>query len=296
MRQTRYDKSLEADRARERERELFYAINDYANGRDTEGSRMVAEVLAKVRADRVKGALLGDPLRLRPEHRKIAEQERKEAAKAKTKVQKNRKGRKKGKVEPTLETPATPNEALVEESVPHPQNAWLGRSLTKSRGYSRRYLEEYQQTALANYERDYESAYGDALSVSMLGEKVDNSASENVVHIRRLEAQERLRRLRQALGERSMYILEAVVIGCLTPSEIYAATKHSVPKVSITDEIRSIAHEVAVFYGSKRSRKDPVVTAIDRLAIQWADEMIRAAQRSLMENRQPTSAGRSSAA
>lgn len=259
-RETAYLKSLKVDADREARRAFMAEVEDYLADRDTPGAAnirsMVDDVVARIAREKAESALAGDPLRLRPEHRKVKAAEEKAKKKAEEAEKRKRKKARKESDEAALIGP----DDLQERQVRDPM---YGVQTVKIRGYALRGIENDERRAVERFIRDYEIAYQATMKGMPWTPKVDGGGGSSRRHIATIDAQDRLARLKGYLGDRDYRILEAVAIYDIGPSKLKRAGGHQAS--SVGDEIRRVVGLVMAFYQGAQPKKDRLIETIDAL-------------------------------
>lgn len=228
-----YRRSLDRDTAREHERSMMYGALDWSEGKDTEWSREYAAVLDRVGRSQAAARAAGDLLNLSG-HTAPSKGQRKAQRRAR---------RKSSRVE--------------SESYQDGDGIWRSAEV---RGFSMRGLEQQQQAGAHDFARDWELSLR-GLRCRGFEPVVPSSAKSDGPALARVEAQERLRRLEEALKpvEGGWLLLELVVIRGVG---VAAITRAGGPQhVVVTDNIKRVLDIVAEFYGRRGRRRNALLRA-----------------------------------
>jgi len=204
--------------------------------------RSASEREGKLRAQRIGAA------RKQARDRKRAHEMQAQDAKRKTQTAGTR----------AAAAPAAPRGAFRRESILIPG----GSPVTVAfRGFSLRGLEHQQERAARRFALDWEIAYRE-LQCRGFERGVDCSPAPEM-HLARVQAQQRLRGLRTALGAYEFDLLRVVVVCGATIEELAKATGLRNPTVSY--QVRRTLNNAANFYSGVSVAIDPLRKEMDRI-------------------------------
>lgn len=210
-------------------------LAEYREGKNTPGAKRARIIIEEVRARSAAVDRVGDPLNLRPHHR------RSPAKKPKKK-----------KPEP---------DELQEESILDPDGG--GRITILHRGFSLRGYQEHLVRAADQFSRDWHTAYAGGIKAASFTPKVDGTAAGAGPHVTRIDAQKRMQSLREYLREELWLLMLATVVHGYSPLMMQQRGLGSASTFAV--KVKHALDVTAAFYGSSARRRNPAIIALTRL-------------------------------